>query len=277
MPNLNTDILSALPLVLPSIITQHRIGNLLRAIDDKIENNRKLMAKLEATARLVYDEWFVRFDFPDGQGRPYRSRGGKMVWNDQLKREIPAGWEAGTLADTATVTMGQSPSGTSYNEHADGEVFYQGRVDFGTQFPTARVYTTAPTRFAPAGATLLSVRAPVGDMNYAFEDCCIGRGLASVVGIDTSSSPWYVRFVLEQHSALFKRMNGNGTTFGAIDGPTLRALPVVLPPAKLLAGFGRIGNRLYGRLQSCEVESRHLQSLREWLLPMLMNGQVRVE
>lgn len=85
-----------------------------------------------------------------------------MVWNEQLRREIPKGWKTGKLCDIANITMGQSPAGESYNDAGDGLIFYQGRTDFGLRFPTPRMYTTAPTRFVQKGDILLSVRAPVG-------------------------------------------------------------------------------------------------------------------
>ena len=90
----------------------------------------------------------MQFDFPNEDGKPYKSSGGKMVWNELLKREIPVGWEVGILSDIAYITMGQSPDGSSYNETGVGIIFYQGSTDFGIRFPTIRVYTTSPKRFA---------------------------------------------------------------------------------------------------------------------------------
>ena len=103
-----------------------------------------------------------------------------MVWNEQLKREIPLNWNNGYLSDIANITMGQSPDGQSYNDDGDGIIFYQGSTDFGERFPKIRQYTTAPTRFAKKGDLLMSVRAPVGDLNIANNDCCIGRGLSAL-------------------------------------------------------------------------------------------------
>ena len=275
MPNINTDILSELPMELPDLEAQRKVGSLLRRVDAKIANNKKLMAELEEVARLIYDYWFTQFDFPDKNGKPYRSSGGKMLWNDVLKREIPAMWHGGCLSDIISVTMGQSPTGESYNETGNGDVFYQGRVDFGAHFPVARVYTSAPTRHAKADDVLLSVRAPVGDMNYAYENCCIGRGLASLRGI--TPSPLFTRFTLESFTPVFKRMNGNGTTFGAIDKDGLNGLPVVVPSSETIEGFENIVGATYARLRVAETETRNLVSLRNWLLPMLMNGQLSVE
>ena len=154
---------------------QKRIAAILSKIDRKIELNCAINQNLEAMAKQLYDYWFVQFDFPNEEGKPYKSSGGNMVWNEKLKRNIPIGWNNGTLIDIANITMGQSPDGTSYNEIGEGVLFYQGSTDFGMRFPSVRQYTTAPSRFAKKGDILMSVRAPVGAVNIANNDCCIGR------------------------------------------------------------------------------------------------------
>lgn len=159
---------------------QKRIAAILSKIDRKIELNCAINQNLEAMAKQLYDYWFVQFDFPNEEGKPYKSSGGNMVWNEKLKRNIPIGWNNGTLIDIANITMGQSPDGTSYNEIGEGVLFYQGSTDFGMRFPSVRQYTTAPSRFAKKGDILMSVRAPVGAVNIANNDCCIGRGLSAL-------------------------------------------------------------------------------------------------
>ena len=135
---------------------------------------------LEAMAKQLYDYWFVQFDFPNEEDKPYKTSGGVMVWNEKLKREIPQGWSNGVLSDVANITMGQSPDGSSYNEYGEGIIFYQGSTDFGLRFPDIRQYTTSPNRYANKGDILMSVRAPVGALNIANNDCCIGRGLSAL-------------------------------------------------------------------------------------------------
>ena len=127
---------------------QKQIAKVLSNLDAKIEINNKINQELEAMAKTLYDYWFVQFDFPDKNGKPYKSSGGKMVFNEELKREIPIGWQSGVLSDIASITMGQSPSGSTYNEDGIGTVFYQGSTDFGSRFPTVRKYTTEPNRMA---------------------------------------------------------------------------------------------------------------------------------
>lgn len=177
---LSVEALNSFPVPMIPLRDQERIGEIFSALDKKIELNRRINQNLEAMAKQLYDYWFVQFDFPNGEGKPYKSSGGKMVWNEKLKREIPQGWNNGMLIDIANITMGQSPDGSSYNEVGEGMLFYQGSTDFGMRFPSVRQYTTAPSRYAKRGDILMSVRAPVGSINIANNDCCIGRGLSAI-------------------------------------------------------------------------------------------------
>lgn len=262
-------------LFLPDINVQTKIAELIRPINQKVFTNNCFIAELEAMAKTLYDYWFVQFDFPDENGKPYRTSGGEMVWNEQLKREIPKGWRVGKLSDIAAITMGQSPAGESYNEIGTGMVFYQGRTDFGLRFPTPRMYTTAPTRFAQKGDILLSVRAPVGDLNIAIEDCCIGRGLAALNS--KIGSQMHLLYTLSDFKQIFDIMDGNGTTFGSITKDILFDMSVVIPSDAELVEFERRVKPIEQRIQVCEQENCELTKLRDWLLPMLMNGQAKVE
>ena len=257
------------------VSTQKKIVNVIESLSDKIQINQQICSELEAMAKTLYDYWFVQFDFPDENGKPYRTSGGEMVWNEQLKREIPKGWEVGRLCDIANITMGQSPTGESYNDIGDGLIFYQGRTDFGLRFPTPRMYTTAPTRFAQKGDILLSVRAPVGDLNFAMEDCCIGRGLTALNS--KLGSQMHLFYTLTGFQQIFKVMDGNGTTFGSITKDILFGMAVVIPSDEILKCFDKMVKPIELKIEKCEEEIRELTKLRDWLLPMLMNGQARVE
>ena len=260
---------------MPDRSIQDNVVGTLKPIDDMMENNKRICSELEAMAKTLYDYWFVQFDFPDENGKPYRTSGGEMVWNKQLKRKIPKEWKPGKLCDIANITMGQSPAGESYNDAGDGLFFYQGRTDFGLRFPTPRMYTTAPTRFAQKGDILLSVRAPVGDLNFAMEDCCIGRGLAALNS--KLGSQMHLFYTLAGFQQIFKVMDGNGTTFGSITKDRLFDMSVVIPPDEILMCFEKRVKPIESKIEKCEEEIRELTKLRDWLLPMLMNGQARVE
>lgn len=269
-----------LPIPIPNEDILKQIDSTYNSINQKIEINNRINAELEELAKKVYDYWFVQFDFPfdfaqgkpNAEGKPYKSSGGKMVWSEDLKREIPEGWKGGELKDIANITMGQSPAGESYNEDGNGMVFYQGCTDFGTRFPSIRKYTTEPTRFARKGDILLSVRAPVGTLNIAKEDCCIGRGLAALNSKDNCIA--YLFGVMVNLKQIFDRRNTDGTTFGSITKDDLFTLKVIKPSNEVLEMYHKLINPCFEKQNLIAEENQQLSSLRDWLLPMLMNGQV---
>ena len=259
----------------PSIQQQNQITDILGALDNKIQTNNQINQELEAIAKTLYDYWFVQFDFPDQNGKPYKSSGGKMVYNPELKREIPEGWGVEKLENVANITMGQSPKGSSYNETGEGIMFFQGSTDFGWRFPVARQYTTEPSRIAEEDDILLSVRAPVGTLNIADKRCCIGRGLAAInskVGVNS-----YIFNVMQDFKKLFDLRNSVGTTFGSITKDDLYSLQLVYPPTELLMKFDKSVKSFDKEIKNRSRQNQELTQLRDWLLPMLMNGQVKVE
>ena len=260
---------------LPSIADQSKISNFLTLLDDKFQINNQINQELEAMAKTLYDYWFVQFDFPDQNGKPYKSSGGKMVYNPELKREIPEGWGVEKLENVANITMGQSPKGSSYNETGEGIMFFQGSTDFGWRFPVARQYTTEPSRIAEEDDILLSVRAPVGTLNIADTRCCIGRGLAAINSKVRANS--YIFNVMQDFKKLFDMMNSVGTTFGSITKDDLYSLQLVYPPTELLMKFDKSVKSFDKEIKNRSRQNQELTQLRDWLLPMLMNGQVKVE
>ena len=268
----NEDIFSFLDLYLPDYEEQVRIGDFLYNIEKKIQCNKKINDNLQRQLKLLYDYWFTQFDFPDENGKPYRSSGGAMVWNEQLKHSIPLGWKAEKLCDVFDITMGSSPIGESLNENQNGIEFYQGSTDFGDIYPTERVYTTSPVRYAKAQDILLSVRAPVGAINISMNDCCIGRGLAAVHHKSTVYA-WCTISTLQPYFDIF---NANGTTFGALTSDDLKNRYIVSADNQVLQKFIEFSKPLENILRISSKETRELISLRDWLLPMLMNGQATI-
>lgn len=254
---------------------QKRVSEFLTVIDEKIALNKKINTELENLAKTIYNYWFVQFDFPNEEGKPYKTSGGDMEWNEELKREFPKGWTKGKLSEVANITMGQSPEGSSYNEDGEGMVFYQGSTDFNFRFPEIRMYTTEPTRFAKEEDILLSVRAPVGTINVANEDCCIGRGLAALNSKNGTQS--YLLYLMFYFKSMFDIQNRTGTTFGSIDKDTLYDLTFPKPPTVLQKRFQEIVGKYDAMILSRSRENQELVKLRDFLLPMLMNGQVKVK
>lgn len=270
---INTSHISDVLIPINEDINYKGLSKLINNLDTKIELNNRINAELEAMAKTLYDYWFVQFDFPDTNGKPYKTSGGKMVWNEELKREIPEGWKDGELKDIANITMGQSPSGESYNENGNGKIFFQGCTDFGNRYPTIRQFTTSPTRYAKEGDILLSVRAPVGTLNIAKEDCCIGRGLAALNSKDNCIS--YLFGVMLNLKQIFDRRNVDGTTFGSITKDDLFSLKVIKPDKEIIRQYHAIINPAFKKQNKMELENLRLSELRDWLLPLLMNGQVK--
>lgn len=272
---LTIDFLKTVKITLPSLDNQRKLISILKSIDKKLKINSQINQELETMAKTLYDYWFVQFDFPDQNGKPYKSSGGKMVYNPELKREIPEGWGVEKLSKIANITMGQSPKGSSYNEVGEGLLFFQGSTDFGWRFPMARQYTTEPSRMAEEDDILLSVRAPVGTLNIADTRCCIGRGLAAINSKIGANS--YIFNVMQDFKKLFDLRNSVGTTFGSITKDDLYNLKIIYPPNDLLINFDQLVKLFDREIKNRSRQNQELTQLRDWLLPMLMNGQVKVE
>ena len=253
---------------------EENIGNMMVDIMSKININRQINDNLEAMAKQLYDYWFVQFDFPNEEGKPYKSSGGAMAWNEKLKREIPQGWSNGVLSDVANITMGQSPDGSSYNEDGEGIIFYQGSTDFGLRFPDIRQYTTSPSRYANKGDILMSVRAPVGALNIANNDCCIGRGLSALSSKIGSMTHLY--YLMNDFRLKFEGMNSAGTTFGSITKDELFSLPVIIPTKSVISEFEQVCEPIFDKQMIIGEEINALTKQRNELLPLLMNGQASV-
>lgn len=220
---LHLDALKSIEIKVPSIEEQRQIVAQYESIANKIKVNEQICEKLEATAQALYKHWFVDFEFPSEDGKPYKSSGGKMVWNEELGKEIPEGWEIKNLSDISKITMGQSPEGENYNEVGEGKIFYQGRTDFGFRIPEVRIFTTLSKKNAKEGDVLMSVRAPVGDLNIADKDCSIGRGISAISSKESS----YIFYLMKDFKSHFDLSEGTGTIFSSITKDELFGLRVI--------------------------------------------------
>ena len=241
-------VIEQIPLKLPQIKTQRKIVGVLSSIDEKIEENERINNNLEQQAQAIYQQMFI----------------------DDARSD----WKEGTLSDIADITMGQSPSGSSYNDDGNGTIFFQGRAEFGFRFPTVRLYTTEPKRMACANDTLMSVRAPVGDLNVAHNDCCIGRGLAAIHSkTNHQSFVLYTMFSLKKQLDVF---NGEGTVFGSINRNSLNEMPILIPSNESLDKFEQIVAPMDLAIRNNYDEICRLQDIRDNLLPRLMSGELNV-
>lgn len=181
---------------------------------------------------------------------------------------------SGVLSDIADIVMGQSPNGESYNESGEGMIFFQGRAEFGFRFPTIRLFTTAPKRIAEENDILISVRAPVGDINVAHERCCIGRGLGAIRSKKRQQSfLLYTMFALRPQLNVF---NGEGTVFGSINRNSLNNLPLTIPNEEDMQRFEDIVSPIDALIRANSDEICRLEQVRDSLLPKLMSGEIDV-
>ena len=261
--NINAKTYGDMEIELPSRKVQDKIVSILSSLDRKIELNNKINADLEEMAQAIFKNWFVDFE-------PFKD--GKFV--DSELGMIPEGWKVGTLEDIAEITMGQSPAGNSLNENGEGMIFYQGSSDFGFRFPSIRVFTTEPKRLAVANSVLFSVRAPVGDINVAKEECCIGRGVASIKSKYGHDS--YLFYAMKSLHKLFDSFDGEGTVFGSINKKTLSAIQILLPSDGIVEQFNNVASSFDDRIRSLSDENSRLSLLRDTLLPRLMSGELEV-
>ena len=270
--------LKSILIELPPLSEQRAISEVFDAIDDKIELNRRMNETLEATARVIFKDWFVDFGptRTKAEGRtPYLA---PELWNlfpDEFSdKDIPIGWHPGTVGDCFQLTMGQSPPGNTYNERGKGLPFFQGRTDFGFRYPENRKYCTAPTRIAECDDTLVSVRAPVGDINMAWEKCCVGRGVAALRHRSGSRSfTYYSAWGIQQD---LRQYEHTGTVFGAINKRQFEALNVLEPTREIVVAFENCTRLLDERIRKNVSESHTLIQTRDYLLPKLMSGEIRL-
>ena len=236
---------------LPSISLQKSISSILSSLDDKIDLLHRQNATLEKMAETLFRQWFV----------------------EEAKEE----WGTGKLGDEFDLTMGASPPGESYNEEGFGIPMYQGNADFGFRFPTNRVFTADPKRFAEKYDTLVSVRAPVGEQNMANERCCIGRGVASFRFKKDNSFYTYTYYKMKSLMNDIKQFNETGTVFGSISKSDFENIEIVIPDKISIHKFQNEAKPIDDKITTNTIQVRTLTSLRDTLLPKLMSGKVRVE
>jgi len=264
------------------LIIQRGIVSIVEPIDEKITTNKTQIKILEEIAQTIFKSWFIDFD-------PVKAKmaGEKPVGMDDATAAlfpdsmedselgpIPRGWSVRDFGDVNNLLMGQSPPGDTFNTLGDGVPFYQGRTDFGTRFPKQRVFCTAGTRFAKTGEVLISVRAPVGDLNQAIENCVIGRGVASA--IHNSGSQVYSYALLNSLKPKLAYYNGEGTVFGAINRSDFQSLKVVEPVHQVVDLFDRTTGAMNEEIRNLFLQTESLIQMRDSLLPRLISGELPI-
>ncbi|MCI9845049.1 restriction endonuclease subunit S [Flavobacterium pectinovorum] len=265
-PNLNLDLLGKLELSLKNISTQKKIAKVLSDLDAKIELNNKINSELEAMAKTLYDYWFVQFDFPDGKGKPYKTFGGKMVWNEELKREIPEDWEVKKINEISTIKAGGDKPKIYSNEKSETyaiPIYSNGITNDGLYGYTneAKIHTQSIT---------ISARGTIG--------FCVLRNKPFVpiirLIVVIPNEIYCIKYLYETiKNIAFEK---SGSVQQQLTSPQVSDIDILYPPIDLLIKFHKITSSYIDKIELIKEENQQLASLRNWLLPMLMNGQVTV-
>ena len=273
--------LRTIEIPLPPLPEQRAIAHLLETLDDKIALNRRMNETRDAITRALFKSWFVDFD-PVRAKMEGRDTGLPRPLIDHFPDhfvdsehgEIPEGWTLKPLGESFSLTMGQSPPGSTCNDHGEGLPFLQGRTDFGFRYPENRKYCTAPIRLAESGDTLVSVGAPVGDINMAWEKCCIGRGVAALRHKSGSSSfTYYSAWWLQKHIGMYEH---TGTVSGTINRKRFETIPTLEPRSEPIEMFDTLSGPLDCQIRNSTSEIHALTELRDILLPKLISGEIRL-
>jgi len=267
-------------ILIPVTKHQQKIAAVLSSLDSKIELNNKINAELEAMAKTLYDYWFVQFDFPDKDGKPYKTSGSKMVWNDELKREIPDGWEVGKIGSVFNTYLGGTPS-TSVPEYWDngtiswlnsGEIANFPIIDSELKITKAAIGNSATT-LLPKGSVLLSITRHLRPSVLAV-DACANQ---SVVGIkEKEDFRYYYLYPYLQNEIPRLNTMRSGAQQPHINKEIVDESLIVIPNSSILKMYNSKVAHTYEFIMNNAFQNQTLSELRDWLLPMLMNGQVTV-
>jgi len=274
---------AAIPIEDISESIQNNIVAILQGLERKIAINRQINQNLEAMAKQLYDYWFVQFDFPDENGRPYKSSGGEMVWNEKLKRKIPASWENKNIEDIADVYNGATPS-TINEQNYGGDIVWitpkdlsdqnQKFVYQGERNISQAGYNSCSTHLLPPNTILMSSRAPIGLLSIAKTELCTNQGFKSFVPKAENIST-YLYYYLNIHIKQIEQL-GTGTTFKEVSREDVLKFPILKPSDAILDLLEKQVSALNNKQFVIQKENEFLTKQRDELLPLLMNGQVSV-
>ena len=238
---------------------------------------------LEAMVRQLYDYWFVQFDFSDENGRPYKSSGGKMVWNEKLKQNIPMGWIVEDISKIADVYNGATPS-TKEEQNYGGNIVWITPKDlsdqkskfvyYGERNITQKGYDSCSTHMLPIDTVLMSSRAPIGLLSIAKSELCTNQGFKSFVPKKETLGSYLYYYIL-LHIKQIEQL-GTGTTFKEISRDDVMTYPILVPKEELLNKWAEFVFPIDNRQFEIQQENNKLTKQRDELLPLLMNGQASV-
>ena len=262
-----------------SLDNQIKISSVLKNIDQKIQINNQINQELEAMAKTLYDYWFVQFDFPDQNGKPYKSSGGKMVYNPELKREIPEGWGVDSLWNIANFYNGLAMQKYRPDTNEDDylPVIKIREMMNGFSKDTEKARLDIPTEaVVERGDILFSWSATLEVIIWGKEKGALNQHIFKVTSDTYPKS--FIYFELKSYLKVFKSIAElRKTTMGHITQDHLKQAKIVVPPIEIISKIDAQLQHIMSQQQILENQNQQLTQLRDWLLPMLMNGQVKVE
>ena len=262
-----------MPVFLPSRKQQDAIVNLFSPFDEKIDNNNAIAAELEGMAKDLYDYWFVQFDFPDENGKPYKSSGGKMVWNEELKREIPEGWEVYQLDELFRFVKGRIPTEVFDTNDGNNLIPYL-TIEAVNAVPTS--YCKKQGMITTAGDTIMVMDGAASSETYVGHYGALGSTFAKLEKVNGRVTDSFVYVIMQKYQSVFKKVN-TGSTVPHANKDYISKFKVVLPQDDCLKNMAIKFDTWVQKQIQVREENAELTSLRDFLLPMLMNGQVKVK
>jgi type I restriction enzyme, S subunit len=292
-PSLNPSDIGSLGLDVPKEMDdQKKIASVLSSLDSKIELNNRINLELDVMAKTLYDYWFVQFDFPNKKGKPYKTSGGKMVWNEELKREIPEGWEFRPLNNIVTLILdhrGKTPLklGGDWVTKGKGIIALSAKHVKGGKLVkldeanvvSFNMYKKWMSEKLMEGDILMTSEAPLGEFYFILNDTnyCLSQRLFAIRADQSQVFPTYLYFELSKGNGLSQIIGKqSGSTVFGIRQDELRKVKVLKPTFELQKKFDEKTRPMLLQIRNNEFQNQKLTEIRDWLLPMLMNGQVKV-
>ena len=268
---------------LPTIDEQNKIARVLNAIDNIIANNNKIISELENMAKMIYDYWFLQFEFPNEKGKPYKSSGGKMFWNEKLKKEIPEGWKYKKIEEIAdNIITGKTPS-TKDEKNFNGNIPFitiddirQGLYVFNTvRTLSEKGANSQIKKYIPKDSICVTCIATVGLVGITTKDSQTNQQINSVICKNKNNLYYLVNAIKEY----FEYSSGakSGNIFDNMNKEDFASIKLIYPTEDVLEKYKDKVKPIYNKIKNCILENEELIKLREYLLPLLMNGQVKIE
>ena len=277
---LSVEALNSFPVPMIPLRNQERIGEIFSALDKKIELNRRINQNLEAMAKQLYNYWFVQFDFPNEEGKPYKSSGGKMIWNDKLKRNIPVGWHCGNLFEIAVFTNGLAcQKFRPKDDEVPLPVIKIREMHDGISVDTEEVTSNIPESVKVYnGDVLFSWSASLEVMLWAYGLGGLNQHIFKVASANDFPKSFYY-FQLLDYVDVFKKMaEARKTTMGHITQDHLQQSTIAIPDNKDIADkFEELISPIFKQIVKLQEEISNFIKQRDELLPLLMNGQITIE